>query len=752
MNLSEPFIRRPVMTLLLTVFAIAAGVVAFHKMPVSDLPAVDYPVIQVSVAYPGATPELMAQNVATPLERQFLQIPGLELVTSNSGQGTASFTLQFSLDKSIDAAATDVQAAITRASGQLPVDLPSPPTFTKTNPNDQPQAYLAVMSNTLTEAQLYDYGNTQVGQRISILKGVSQVQEFGTASAVRIKADPGKLAVRGLTMDDMDKAIRANTSFQGAGQFDGPARTLLLQPQGQLDTAAGYNDMIVGQFKGSPVHLRDVARAIDGVQDERQHPSFWFRHYQVPDPDHPGKTIERAGAPSAIVVVPIFRAAGANAVEVSQEIEAEIPKIRQTLPPSVDLRVIYDRAQGIQDSFKDVSYTLIIAFALVVLVIFVFLGRAADTIIPAVALPLSLLLTFVAMNALGYSLDNLSLMALTLAIGFLVDDAIVFLENAVRRMEKFGEPPLLAALRGAQEISFTILSMTISLAAVFIPLLFLSGLMGRIFREFSVTIVDLDLRQRPRVAVADAADVRPHARPPRARATARRSSSGSSAGSSTPCWAIYGRSLWFFLHHRWISALIWVACLGGTYWLLQPRPQGVPAAGRQQLPAGRDDRPAGQQPAADAGVPEARSRTAMQANPDVELTITATGLTGMLNSNFGFMIAFLKPVEERTTPPGPLDGRHASRSRPSTPTSANEHLHDHDRADPGHAAPAGAADQHRGDRPPDRVGLVQHLRRRSQRGVRHRRAAHGRVPEAGRHPVRPPGRRHPRHVPAGART
>ena len=658
MNLSEPFIRRPVMTLLLTLFALAAGLLAYHQMPFSDLPAVDYPVIQVQVAYPGATPETMANNVATPLERQFLQIPGLELVTSNSGQGTTSFTLQFALDKSIDAAATDVQAAITRASGQLPQDLPSPPTFTKTNPNDQPQAYLAVMSNTLTEAQLYDYGSTQVGQRISILKGVSQVQEFGTPSAVRIKADPGKLAVRGLTMDDLDKAIRANTAYQGAGQFDGAKRTLLLQPQGQLGTADGYADMIVGQFKGSPVHMRDVARAVDSVQDERQHPSFWFRHYKVPDPDHPGQEIEKAGAPSAIVVVPIYRAAGANAVEVSQEIRDELPKIQKTLPPSVDLRLIYDRAASIRDSIVDVQETLVIAFILVVIVIFVFLGRAADTIIPAVALPLSLLLTFVVMNLLGYSLDNLSLMALTLAIGFLVDDAIVFLENAVRRMEKYGEPPLLATLRGAQEISFTILSMTVSLAAVFIPLVFLSGLMGRIFREFSITIVIaifasgiVSLTLTPLMCARMLA-ARGHGQ----RKTFLERFIG---GIEHRVVGVYGRSLWFFLHHRWISALVWVGCLLGTYGFFQALPKSF-------LPPGDSSFLLGVMIAQQGSSPEqmrayqAQVERAMHENPDVELTITATGLSGMLNSNMGFMIAFLKPVNERTTPPGPLDGTHAS--------------------------------------------------------------------------------------------
>ena len=646
------------MTVLLSVFSIAAGVLAYHLMPVSDLPSVDYPVITVSVAYPGATPETMANNVATPLERQFLQIPGLELVTSNSGQGNTTFTLQFDLEKSIDGAATDVQAAITRATGQLPTDLPSPPTFTKTNPNDQPQMYLAVMSNTVTEAQLYDYATTQVGQRISIMPGVSQVQAFGTPSAVRIKADPSKLAVRGLTMDDLDAAIRANTAYQGAGQFDGAHRTLLLQPQGQLGTAAGYADMIVGLFKGSPVFLRDVARVVDSVQDERQHPSFWFRTKEhdpyASDHDH---SYDRE-APTAIVVLPIFRAAGANAVAVSKAIEDELPNIQKTLPPSVDLKVIYDRAGSIVDSFKDVQETLLIAFGLVVLVIFVFLGRATDTIIPAVALPLSLLLTFVAMHVLGYSLDNLSLMALTLAIGFLVDDAIVFLENAVRRMEKFGEPPILAAMRGAQEISFTILSMTVSLAAVFIPLVFLSGLMGRIFREFSITIVVaifasgiVSLSLTP-LMCARMLSARGHGQ----KKTWLERVIG---GVEKRVVGAYGDSLWFFLRHKWISAVTWVICLAGTLYLFTIVPKSF-------LPVGDSSFLLGVMIAQQGSSPEqmrayqTQAEQAMQANPDVMLTITATGLSGLLNSNMGFCIAFLYPPDQRHTPPGPTDRKYAS--------------------------------------------------------------------------------------------
>jgi HAE1 family hydrophobic/amphiphilic exporter-1 len=628
------------MTVLLTVGVTLFGVLAYKAMPVSDLPNVDYPVIQVQVAYPGAPPETMANNVATPLERQFMQIPGLELVTSNSAQGFSSFTLQFELSKSIDAAATDVQAAISRAQGQLPVDLPSPPTYTKTNPNDQPQMYLAVMSNTITEAELYDYAVTQVGQRISIMPGVSQVSQFGTPSAVRIKADPSKLAVRGMTMDDLDAAIRANTSYQGAGQLDGTSRTLLLQPQGQLGTAEGYEKMIVGRFKGSPVYMRDVARVVDSVQDERQHPSFWFRD---------------AKTPTAIVVLPIFRQAGANAVEVSRRIEAELPNIKQTLPPSVDLRVIYDRSASIVNSFMDVQETLMIAFILVVLVIFLFLGRASDTLIPTVALPLSLLLTFIVMNMLGYSLDNLSLMALTLAIGFLVDDAIVFLENVVRRMETFGESPLVASINGAKEISFTILSMTVSLAAVFIPLLFLSGLMGRIFREFSITIV---------VAIFASGIVSLTLTPLMCARMLSRRGEGSKksflerviGGVEHRVLKLYGDSLWFFLKNRWVSAVVWVVCLIGTGYLFSVVPKSF-------LPTGDSSFLLGVMIAQQGSSPhqmqeyQKQVEAAMQANPDVRLTITATGLSQFLNSNQGFCIAFLVPPEQRVTKPAPGESK-----------------------------------------------------------------------------------------------
>ena len=629
MNLSELFIRRPVMTVALTVSVILFGVAAYFRLPVSDLPAIDYPVIQVQVNYPGATPETMANNVATPLERQFMQIPGLELVTSNNGQGHSSFVLQFDLSKSLDGAATDVQAAITRAQGQLPVDLPSPPTFTKTNPNDQPIMYIAMVSDTATEGQLYDYANTQVGERISILPGVSQVAIYGTQSAVRIKADPSKMAVRNITLEDLTNAIKNGTAYTGAGQFDGPHRTFLLQPQGQLITAEDYNGLIVGQSNGAPVYLKDVASAREGVQDERIDMRFWVRGYPQP---------------GATVVVGVFRRAGVNAVEVAQSVRDLLPTIQSQLPSSVLIVPAYDRSLTIVGGIKDVQTTLYIAFVLVVMVIFIFLGRATDTLIPAVALPLSLLLTFIAMKVLGYSLDNLSLMALTLAIGFLVDDAIVFLENTVRLMEG-GQGAFDASLESAKEISFTIFAMTLSLAAVFIPLLFMSGLMGRIFREFSITIV---------ISILASGIVSLTLTP---LMTSRLLSNRGAGAKKTRMERVfgaferrvldvYGRYLWFFLRNRWISALTWAACLAGTAYLFYVVPKAFLPVGDSSFIRGVLVTQEGTSPEQMRAY-QTQAEKIMKANPAVRSTFTMSGNASFLGSNQAFLIAFLKDPKER---------------------------------------------------------------------------------------------------------
>jgi HAE1 family hydrophobic/amphiphilic exporter-1 len=638
MNLSEAFIRRPVMTIALTVSVILFGVFAYLGLPVSDLPAVDYPVIQVQVSYPGATPDTMANNVATPLERQFMQIPGLELVTSNNGQGHSSFVLQFDLTKSLDGAATDVQAAISRAAGQLPVDLPSPPTFTKTNPNDQPIEYIALVSDTATEGQLYDYANTQVGERLSILPGVSQVAVYGTQSAVRIKADPSAMAVRNITLEDLTTAIKAGTAYTGAGQIDGPHRSFLLQPQGQLSNAEQYNQLIVGQTGGAPVYLKDVAHAKEGVQDERIDMRFWVRGYPQP---------------GATVVVAVFRRAGANAVDVAKAVGKVIPTIQQQLPSSVLVVPAYDRSQTIVSSIKDVQVTLWIAFVLVVTVIFVFLGRVTDTLIPAVALPLSLLLTFIAMKVLGYSLDNLSLMALTLAIGFLVDDAIVFLENTVRLMES-GQNAFEASLNSAKEISFTILAMTLSLAAVFIPLVFMTGLMGRIFREFSITIV-ISILASGIVSLTLTPLMTSRLLSDRGKGAKKTWMERVFGAFEHRVLEVYGRSLWFFLRNRWISAITWVVCLIGTAYFFYAVPKSF-------LPVGDSSFIRGVLVAQEGSSPEqmhafqSQAEKIMKANPAVRSTFTMSGNGAFMGSNQAFLIAFLKPPSQRA-PIGQVAGQ-----------------------------------------------------------------------------------------------
>jgi hydrophobic/amphiphilic exporter-1 (mainly G- bacteria), HAE1 family len=637
-NLSEPFIRRPVMTALLTLSAIVFGFLAYRSLPVNDLPAVDYPVIQVNVAYPGASPQTMANNVATPLERQFMQIPGLDVVTSSSGQGNTSLTLQFNLSKSIDGAATDVQAAITQATGQLPPDLPSPPTFSKTNPNDQPIMYIGLTSDTFTKGQLYDYASTQVGERISILPGVSRVLTYGTPSAVRIKADPSAMAVNQFSVDDLATAVRNGTQYQGAGQFDGPHKTYLLQPQGQLSTAEEYNKLVVGYRNNAPIFLRDLAQARDSVQDERIDMRFWLRGTHVP---------------SATVVVAVFRQAGANAVEVAKAVRDLAPIIQATLPPSIRIVPIYDRSQTIVNSVSDVRQTLYIAFVLVVLVIYFFLGRATDTLIPVVALPLSILITFIAMNCLGYSIDNLSLMALVLAIGFLVDDAIVFLENTVRLMEQ-GQSPMQASFNSAKEISFTILSMTISLAAVFIPLVFMPGLVGRIFREFSLTII-IAIFASGIVSLTLTPMMCSRLLKPRGAGVKKTWVERVIGRIEKRVLGAYGRLLYFFLDYKWISLILWVICLAGTVVLFQMVPKSF-------LPVGDSSFILGVMIAQEGSSPtqmrqyQTQSEKIMQADPSVEMTFSMTGNGQFLGSNQGFLIEFLKDPADRPPLKIPLFG------------------------------------------------------------------------------------------------
>ncbi len=629
-GLSGPFIRRPVMTVLLTLSIIVAGIATYGKLAVNDLPAVDYPVINVSCSYPGANPTTMANNIATPLEKQFLQIPGLDIITSQSTQANTQFTLQFNLSKSITDAATDVQAAIQRATGSLPADLPSPPTFTKSNPNDQPVYLLGLMSDTLTDGDLYKYASTAVQQRIAILPGVSQVQVYGVQAAIRIKASPAALAARGLTMDDLAGAIKTGTAYSGAGQFDGPHRTFILQPNGQIDAAEGYRNLMVARNKdSSPVFLRDVADVKQSVQDERMSRSFWARGFNVP---------------GSVVVLAVSRQAGANAVEVASSVKALFPELNATLPGSIKLIPVFDRSQSIVNSVHDVQATLFISFVLVVLVIYAFLGRATDTLIPVVALPLSLLLTVAVMYALNYSINNLTLMAMTLAIGFLVDDAIVFLENVVRRAEH-GESIVQAAFNSAGEISFTILSMTLSLAAVFIPLVFLPGLLGRIFREFSVTII---------VAIFASGLISLTLTPLMCARMLREHGPGHKK-TRVEHWVgdrikrvieAYGRYLDAFLDRAWMAVPILIACIIGLWFFFTHLPFTLLPAGDSGFIRGIFIAQEGVSPAQMHAFQQQVNQK-LQQDPNVAQYFTLSGFSSRSAASQGLIFGFLKPPKER---------------------------------------------------------------------------------------------------------
>src|SRR5512143_1513815 len=471
MNIAEPFIRRPVMTTLIMSAILLFGVMAYRMLPVSDLPHVDFPTILVNATLPGASPETMASAVATPLERQFSTIAGLDNMTSVSALGSAQITLQFNLNRNIDAAAQDVQAMIAKAARLLPPDMPTPPTYQKVNPADQPIIYISLNSPTLPLSMVDEYAETTMAQRISMISGVAQVQVFGAQKyAVRAQLDPRALASRGIGLDEVANAVASGNVNLPTGTLQGSTKTFTIQASGQLMDAAAYRPIIVAYRNGNPVRLQELGRVIDSVENDRI--ASWFVSAK-------GKTRS--------VILAIQRQPGTNTVEVVDSIKALLPTFRAEMPASVNLDILFDRSLSIRESVGDVKLTLILAIGLVVLVIFLFLRNLSATIIPSLALPMSIIGTFTAMYVLDFSVDNLSLMAMILAVGFVVDDAIVMLENIVRHMEN-GEPVLQAALNGSKEIGFTLLSMTFALVAVFIPVLFMVGILGRVLHEFAVVI------------------------------------------------------------------------------------------------------------------------------------------------------------------------------------------------------------------------------------------------------------------------
>jgi len=467
-NLSRIFIDRPIMTALLCFAILLFGTVAFRSLPVAALPSVDYPTIQVSAALPGASPETMASTVATPLEREFSTIAGIQSMNSVNSQSSTSITVQFSLDRTIDAAAQDIQAHIASAGGRLPASMPRPPSYQKVNPAEQPVFYLALVSNTLPLYTVTDYADILLAQRISMVSGVARVQVYGEQKyAVRVQVDPDKLAAHNVGIDEVQAAISSSNTNLPTGRLDGAKQAFTIESSGGLLNAAAYRPIIVSWRGGVPVRLDQLANVVDGVEDDKL--IAWYNN-------------ERG------VILAVNRQPGTNTVEVVDNIKRLLPEFEKELPPSVKLSVAFDAAQSVRQSIHDVEFTLTLVVCVVVLVIFLFLRNISATLIPGAAVPFSIIGTFAMMYLLGYSLNNLSLMALTLSVGFVVDDAIVMLENIVRHME-MGKSRMEAAIAASREIGFTILSMTFSLVAVFIPVLFMAGIVGRLLHEFSVTIV-----------------------------------------------------------------------------------------------------------------------------------------------------------------------------------------------------------------------------------------------------------------------
>ncbi|MEW5765760.1 MAG: efflux RND transporter permease subunit [Acidobacteriota bacterium] len=624
MNLAELFIRRPVMTTLVMFGILLFGIMGYRLLPVSDLPNVDFPTIQVSASLPGANPETMASSVATPLEKQFSTIAGLDSMTSTSGLGFTNITLQFALERDLDAAAQDVQAAISAAGRQLPRDMPAPPSFQKVNPADQPILFLALTSPSLPLSDLDEYGETLLAQRISMVSGVAQVQVYGAQKyAVRIQVDPDALSSRGISLDDVADAIRRENVNLPTGTLQGRDQAFTVQADGQITRAAAYRPLIVAYRDGHPVRLEELGNVFDSVENDKT--AAWY-------------VDQRA------VVLAVQRQPGTNTVEVAGAIRGLLPTFQAQLPASVSLKVLFDRSESIRHSVNDVKFTLLLTLFLVVLVIFLFLRNVSATVIPSLALPMSVVGTFAVMHLLGYSLDNLSLMALTLSVGFVVDDAIVMLENIVRHME-MGKDRLRAALDGSREVGFTILSMTVSLAAVFIPVLFMGGILGHLFHEFAVTIGSailisgfVSLTLTPMLSSRFLKHQREvhHGRIYEV-----------SERTFTGMLSLYEAGLKWSLAHRRAVMVFSGLVLLATVWLFRAVPKGF-------LPSEDTGQLFGQTEAAEsisfASMSQHQQAVAriVQANPNVDAFMSSAGSRGMGAANAGFLFIRLKPRGERS--------------------------------------------------------------------------------------------------------
>jgi HAE1 family hydrophobic/amphiphilic exporter-1 len=539
------------MTTLLMAAILFAGIISYIRLPISSMPNVAYPTMNVKVSFPGSDPVLMANSVALPLEKELMGIPGLRLVSSYNTLGNTSIVLQFEVDKPIEDAAQDVQSAISRALPNLPPGLPFGPVYRKFNPAEQPIIYLSITSKTLPRTDLYTYANTFIGQRISMIEGVSQVNTFGSPLAFRVQVDPAAVYAHDLTLVEVGNAITLENVYLSTGQLDGLIDAPIISIDGQIKTAAGYDDVIVAYRQGAPVRVKDLGKTIAGFQNDKITPM-----YIDETGTHPSVTLSVQKEPFA------------NAVEIADAIYALFNELKNELPPAIELHVVYDRSLPVRESIRDANYTLLIAFILVVLVIYLFLGKIADTIIPSIVLPMSIFGTFVVMDLLGFTLDNLSILALTLAMGFIIDDAIVVLENIIRFVEK-GESPFKAAMMGSQQIGFTIVSMTISLVAVFIPMLFMEGLIGKLFSEFAITLTAITV-----ISGLIALTLTPMLCslfiPPRKK-----------SAETPPNWSDrvnhsmqnrYRKMLLGVIHHRTIALIVAVGCLVSTVFLFHILP------------------------------------------------------------------------------------------------------------------------------------------------------------------------------------
>ncbi len=624
MSPSRPFILRPIATSLLMVGILLVGGVAFKQLPVSALPQVDYPTIQVVTFYPGASPDVMSSSVTAPLERQFGQVPGLNQMTSASSQGASVITLQFVLDLNIDVAEQQVQAAINAATTFLPKDLPNPPIYSKTNPADAPILTLALSSATLPLAKVEDLADTRLAQKISQLPGVGLVSiSGGQKPAVRVQANPTALSAYGLNLEDLRNAIAAASVNQAKGSFDGAHQSFTIAANDQLLTSAEYKPLVVAYRNGAPVLLSDVATVVDEAENVRQ--AAWMN--QTP-----------------AVILNIQRQPGANIIEVVDRVKRLLPVLRTSLPASIDIATLTDRTTTIRASVADVEFELLLCIALVIMVIFLFLRNISATIIPSVAVPLSLVGTFGVMYLLGYSLNNLTLMALTISTGFVVDDAIVMIENIMRYIEE-GVPPLEAALRGSEQIGFTILSLTVSLIAVLIPLLFMSDIVGRLFREFAITLS---------VTILVSAFVSLTLTPMMCSRLLRHkppSEQGRLYHASERVFeaiiAFYGRTLTVVLRHRFLTICIALATLGLTGYLYIVIPKGFFPVQDTGVILGISEAPQTVSFRAMADRQQALSDVILK-DPAVESLSSFIGIDGTNTTlNSGRIQINLKPLEER---------------------------------------------------------------------------------------------------------